>query len=235
MTDTVTAEVEVDAPVRTVYDQWTQFEEFPRFLHDVKRIDQIDDMLTHWVVSVGGVQREFDAAIVDQVPDDHVAWASVDERVHAGRVAFTPTSEGSTKVRLEMSWEPETFVEKVGAKLMIDQHQAEKDLDRFREFIEYRGAETGEWRGEIHDAQRTDTRRGQSGEAGLNDPVRDETAATIGTVDAEPAGLEVDIDSVGGEVADGLLDPASIETTPALDEWDVEDTTTGDGHPPRNV
>jgi len=213
MTDTVTAEVEVDAPVHTVYNQWTQFEEFPRFLHDVKRIDQIDDMLTHWVVSVGGVQREFDAAITDQVPDDHVAWASVDERVHAGRVAFTPTDAGSTKVRLEMSWEPETLVEKVGATLMIDQRQAEMDLQRFREFIEGRGAETGAWRGEIHDAQRTDR---------------------VGTEAAEPEGLEVDIDSVGGEVADGLLDPASTDT-PALDEWDVEDTTTGDGHPPRNI
>ena len=154
MTDTVTAEVEVDVPIHTVYDQWTQFEEFPRFLHDVKKVEQIDDMLTHWVVSVGGVQREFDAAIVDQVPDEHVAWASVEERVHAGSVAFTPTDGGGTRVRLEMSWEPETLVEKVGAKLNIDQQQAEADLQRFRDFIEYRGTETGGWRGEIHGAQR---------------------------------------------------------------------------------
>ena len=234
MTETVTAEVEVDAPVHTVYDQWTQFEDFPRFLHAVKRIDQIDDMLTHWVVSIGGVQREFDAAIVDQVPDDHVAWASVDERIHAGRVAFTPTGSGSTKVRLEMSWEPETLVEKAGAKLNIDQRQVEMDLQRFREFLEERGAETGAWRGEIHDAQRTDTRAGQSGEAGLNDPMRNEAAATIGTDEAS-AGMEVGVDRVDGGIADGLLDPASTETVPALDEWDVEDTTTGDGHPPRSV
>jgi len=212
MTDTVTAEVEVDAPVHAVYNQWTQFEDFPRFLHDVKRVEQIGDMLTHWTVSIGGVQREFDAAITDQVPDDHVAWASVDERVHSGRVAFAATPSGTTRVRLEMSWEPETLVEKVGAKLMLDQHQAESDLERFRDFLESRGGETGGWRGEIHEGRRTDEPARVGGPASpMTEHPRDETLAPED---------------------DELLDPLATGAA-TLDEWEVEDTTTGDGHPPR--
>lgn len=148
-TSTVTAETEVDAPLRAVYDQWTQFEEFPRFMSAVERIDQLDDRRTHWVVKIGGVEREFDATITDQVPDDHIAWASHDDKVHTGRVSFAPAGD-RTKVTLEMTWLPETFTEKAGAAVGIDEHAAEKDLDRFKDFIEERGRETGGWRGEIH-------------------------------------------------------------------------------------
>jgi len=155
MTETLTAEVEVDVPVSTAYNQWTQLEEFPRFLSDVKEVRQLDDEFTHWVVSVGGVQREFDATIVDQAPDDHVAWQSVDEPVHGGRVSFEPQGPERTRVSLQMMWEPETLFEKAGAALGLDERRVEMDLERFKEFIEHRGAETGEWRGEIHggDAQ----------------------------------------------------------------------------------
>jgi len=152
MTATLTAEVEVEVPLSTAYNQWTQFEEFPEFLHSVKSVEQIDDERSHWTVSIGGVQREFDTTIVDQVPDDHVAWASVDERVHAGRVSFTPLAEDRTLVSVEMEWEPETLLERAGATLQLDDRQAEMDLQRFKEFIEERGEETGAWRGEIHDS-----------------------------------------------------------------------------------
>lgn len=147
---TVTAETEVDAPLRAVYNQWTQFEEFPEFMSSVKRIDQVDDQLTHWVVNIGGVEREFDATITDQVPDDHITWESHGEKVHTGRVSFAPVGD-RTRVMLEMTWVPETFAEKAGAALNIDERAAEMDLERFKKFIEERGRETGGWRGEIHD------------------------------------------------------------------------------------
>jgi len=156
MTETVMAEVEVEAPLRTVYNQWTQFEDFPEFMEGVKSVEQIDDVLSHWVVSVGGVQREFDTAIIDQVPDDHVAWASVDERVLAGRVAFTPVDADHTIVSLEMAWDAEGVLEKAGAAVGLDERRAELDLHRFKEFIESRHEATGAWRGEIHDAMRDD-------------------------------------------------------------------------------
>jgi len=156
MTQTLMAEVEVEAPLREVYNQWTQFEEFPEFMQGVESVEQIDDVLTHWVVRVGGLQREFDAAIVDQVPDDHVAWASVDERVLAGRVAFTPLDADHTLVSLEMAWDPEGALERAGAAIGLDERRAELDLHRFKEFIEGRQQETGAWRGEIHDAMRDD-------------------------------------------------------------------------------
>jgi len=148
---TMTAEIDVDAPIRAVYNQWTQFESFPKFLHAVKEVTQHDDATTHWVVSVAGVRREFDAEITEQVPDKLIAWASVDGKSHSGSVRFAPVSDAITHVSLEMLWLPETVVEKVGAALNIDERQAQTDLERFKSFIEERGRETGGWRGEIHD------------------------------------------------------------------------------------
>jgi uncharacterized protein YndB with AHSA1/START domain len=148
---TVTAEIDVDAPIRAVYNQWTQFESFPEFLHAVKEVTQHDDARTHWVVSIGGVRREFEAEITEQVPDEIIAWASIDGKSHTGSVSFGLTEGTGTHVRLEMMWLPETFVERVGAALDLDERQAEMDLRRFKEFIEERGRETGAWRGEIHD------------------------------------------------------------------------------------
>jgi uncharacterized membrane protein len=148
---TMTAEIDVDAPIRAVYNQWTQFESFPNFLHAVKEVTQHDDTSTHWVVSVGGVRREFDAEITEQVPDKLIAWASVDGKSHSGSVRFAPVNDAITHVSLEMLWLPETVVEKVGAALNIDERQAQMDLERFKSFIEERGRETGGWRGEVHD------------------------------------------------------------------------------------
>ncbi|MFD6054636.1 SRPBCC family protein [Agromyces sp. NPDC060279] len=152
MSTTITADIDVDVPVRTAYDQWTQFESFPEFLSGVDSITQIDDALTHWVVSFGGVRREFDAEISDQVPDEHVAWRSVSEVAHRGRVAFRPEADGRTRVELTMEWEPEGFVEKAGAALQLDDVMVKRDLQNFKEFIERRETPTGAWRGEVHDA-----------------------------------------------------------------------------------
>jgi len=155
MTTTVTATTEVEVPIRVAYDQWTQFETFPEFMTGVEQITQLDDELTHWVVSIGGVRREFDADIGDQVPDRHVAWRSVGDVAHRGIVEFTPEGPDRTRVDLELEWEPEGFVENAGAVLQIDDLQVKNDLRRFKDFIEHRGAETGAWRGEVHGGEVT--------------------------------------------------------------------------------
>ncbi|WP_309069009.1 SRPBCC family protein [Microbacterium sp.] len=154
MTTTLNAEIDVDAPVDIVYNQWTQFESFPHFLGAVKSVQQIDDVRTRWTVSIAGKEEEFYADIVDQVPDSHVAWQSTDGAFHAGRVEFEPHGS-ETRVKLRMEWEPEGLIEKVGAALNIDEAQAKMDLERFKKFIEERGAETGGWRGEVHGRQET--------------------------------------------------------------------------------
>lgn len=166
MSTTLNASIDVDVPVRVAYDQWTQFESFPEFLGGVDSVKQIDDSLTHWVVSVGGVKREFDAEIGDQVPDDHVAWRSRGgEVMHRGRVEFTPKGPDETKVDLEIEWEPEGFVESAGAALQLDDMQVKSDLKRFKKFVEEREVPTGAWRGEVHGGTPSSTSR-TSGTAG---------------------------------------------------------------------
>jgi uncharacterized membrane protein len=146
---TIEQTVEVEAPIRTVYDQWTQFEEFPRFMGGVEEVRQVSDRLTHWRTSIGGVTREFDAEIVDQHPDQRVAWRSVDGTTHAGAVTFEKVDANRTRVAARIDWQPESAAEKVGAAVGVDDAQVKADLARFRKFIEERGAETGAWRGDI--------------------------------------------------------------------------------------
>ncbi len=153
MSNTITSDIEVDVPIRTAYEQWTQFESFPEYLSGVDEVTQLDDATTHWIVDVGGVRREFDARIIDQVPDDHIAWRSLNEVAHEGRVSFRPGSDGGTRVELSMQWEPEGFIEKAGAALHVDDMVVKHDLERFKDFIEGRHTPTGAWRGEIHDGR----------------------------------------------------------------------------------
>ncbi|WP_309105237.1 SRPBCC family protein [Microbacterium sp.] len=183
MTTTVTASIDVDVPVRVAYDQWTQFESFPEFLGGVESVTQLDDTMTHWVVSVGGVKREFDADISDQVPDDHVSWRAVGgEVVHNGRVSFTTQGADSTRVDLAIEWEPQGFIEKAGAALQIDDAQVKSDLKRFKEYIEHRQSPDGAWRGEIHGGERTDAgSAGGMGSAATGGATRDE-----GVLGADP-------------------------------------------------
>ncbi|MGW2637133.1 SRPBCC family protein [Streptomyces sp. NPDC001348] len=143
--------IEVNVPVRTAYNQWTQFETFPEFMDGVERIEQRSDTLTHWVTKVGGVQREFDAEITEQVPDERVAWTTVSgEARQAGVVTFHRLGEDRTKVMLQMEVAPEGVAETVGDKLGFVKRQVTGDLKRFKGFIEERGGlETGAWRGEV--------------------------------------------------------------------------------------
>ena len=143
--------VDVDVPVGTAYNQWTQFESFPQFMDGVESITQTTDAHNHWVVKVGGVQREFDTEIVDQVPDQVIAWRSVggDTGGQNGRVTFESLGASSTRVNILIGWEPEGLVEKAGAALNFDQRQVDKSAEEFKRFIEARGTETGAWRGDV--------------------------------------------------------------------------------------
>jgi hypothetical protein len=152
----VTTSVDVRVPVRTAYNQWTQFESFPEFMSGVVSVRQLDDRRTHWVTEVAGARREFDAEIVEQLPDERIAWRSTDGDVrHSGMVTFQPIADDQTRVTVDMAWEPEGMMEKAGGALGVDRLQVKADLERFRRFIEDRGTETGEWRGAVAGATAT--------------------------------------------------------------------------------
>ena len=146
---TVEQSIDVNVPVSTAYNQWTQFESFPEFMGGVEEVRQLSDDMTHWRTTVGGVEREFDAAITEQIPEERVAWRSVDGKTHGGVVTFHRLSEDTTRIMVQIDWETESLTEKAGALVGADDIQVKKDLGRFKEFIEERGTETGAWRGEI--------------------------------------------------------------------------------------
>ena len=146
---TVEASVDVDVPLQTAYDQWTQFESFPRFMEGVESVTQVDDTHIHWVVEIDGVRREWDATITEQHPDERVAWTATDGTANAGVVTFHRIADERTRVMLQLDFEPEGLVEQVGDKLGIVGRRARGDLTRFKEFIEARDEATGAWRGDV--------------------------------------------------------------------------------------
>jgi len=141
--------IEVKVPVRTAYNQWTQFEEFPQFMDKVEEVKQIDDKHMHWRASMAGKTEEWDAVISEQIPDERIAWTSTSGAPNAGVVTFHYIDPNTTRVMLQLDYEPEGIVEKAGSALGIPQKQIEGDMERFKKFIEARGAETGAWRGEV--------------------------------------------------------------------------------------
>jgi uncharacterized membrane protein len=142
--------VDVNVPVRTAYNQWTQFESFPNFMDGVVSITQIDDTHNHWVTKVGGVTREFDTEITEQIPDERIAWKSVGgDTGQAGVVTFHRLSDDQTRVMIQIDWQPSDLVEKAGAALGVDDHRVKADAKRFKEFVESRGVESGGWRGSV--------------------------------------------------------------------------------------
>jgi uncharacterized membrane protein len=144
-----TESVDVAVPIRTVYNQWTQFEEFPRFMSGVKEVRQLGETMTHWVVEIGGVTREFDARITEQLPDERVAWSSTSGTKQGGVVTFHRIDAEHTRVTAQLEMEPEGLAEQVADKVGLVDRRIKGDLERFREFIESRGQETGGWRGEV--------------------------------------------------------------------------------------
>ncbi|MEV5969602.1 SRPBCC family protein [Streptomyces sp. NPDC051921] len=142
--------IDVDVPLRNAYNQWTQFEDFPNFMEGVEAVRQIDDRHCHWSTKVAGVQREFDTEIVDQLPDERIAWRTVGGDVkQKGVVTFQSLDPDHTRVRLAMDMEPEGMTEKAGDALGFLDRRVKGDLKRFKGFIEERGHETGQWRGRI--------------------------------------------------------------------------------------
>jgi uncharacterized membrane protein len=152
---TIEKTIDVEVPVRTAYDQWTQFESFPQFMEGVEQVRQLDDTHVHWKAEIGGFTREWDAEIVDQIPDERVTWRSTDGTTNQGTVSFAPGAPGApgTRVTLRLEFEPEGIVEKAGDVLGIVERRAEGDLERFKSFIEMRGVESGQWRGEINPSE----------------------------------------------------------------------------------
>jgi uncharacterized membrane protein len=146
----VTKSVDVGVPVRTAYNQWTQFEEFPRFMEGVQEVKQLSDTMTHWKTEIGGVKREFDARITEQLPDERVAWTSTEGTRQSGVVTFHRLDESHTRITAQMEFEPDGIIEQAGDKLGVVDRRVKGDLERFKEFIEKRGGvESGAWRGEV--------------------------------------------------------------------------------------
>ena len=146
---TVEQSIDVNVPVRVTYDQWTQFEEFPRFMEGVKSVRQLDDTHLHWTAEVAGEEKEWDAEITEQHPDERIAWQSTSGARNAGVVTFHRLDDDHTRVTLQMDVEPEGPIEKAGDAIGVPDRQVKEDLERFKKFIESRGRETGAWRGEI--------------------------------------------------------------------------------------
>ena len=146
---TVEESIDVAVPVSTAYNQWTQFESFPQFMGGVQSITQSSETRSHWVTNIGGVERVFDTEITEQHPDERVAWKSTDGTSHAGVVTFHRLGDAETRVTVQLDWDPETFIEKVGSVVGADDRQVKSDLKRFKEFIESQGSATGAWRGNI--------------------------------------------------------------------------------------
>lgn len=148
--ETIEKSIEVEAPISQVYNQWTQFEDFPRFMEGVERVDQTDDKHLHWVAKVAGRRKEWDAEIVEQVPEDRIAWRSISGAPNSGVVHFRPSDATHTLITLRMNYEPQGAMEHLGTAMGVLSGRVESDLQHFKDFIQNRGTETGSWRGEIH-------------------------------------------------------------------------------------
>ena len=146
---TIEQSIDVNVPVRTAYNQWTQFEDFPKFMEGVEEVKQITDTRLRWRAEILGAEREWEAEIDEQTPDQRISWHAIDGTTNAGVVTFHRLDDGLTKVMLQLDIEPEGLVEKAGDFLGLINTRTKGDLERFREFIEVRGRETGAWRGEV--------------------------------------------------------------------------------------
>ena len=147
--------IEVNVPVSTAYNQWTQFEEFPRFMEGVESVRQVDDTHLHWVAEIAGKRHEWEAEITYQDPDRHVAWRAIDGKTNTGSVRFDAAGEDRTRIRVRMTWETEGIAETAGETLGVDERGVRADLKRFKELVESRGRETGAWRGEVREGEVT--------------------------------------------------------------------------------
>jgi uncharacterized membrane protein len=150
----ITESIDVNVPVSTAYNQWTQFEEFPKFMEGVESVLQLDDTHLRWVVEIGGKGEEWTAEITEQRPDERVAWKAIEGHGNAGVVTFHRLSDNQTLVTVQMDYETEGLMETLGSAVGADSRRVKGDLERFKELVESRGAETGAWRGEVERGER---------------------------------------------------------------------------------
>ncbi|MBC7290290.1 MAG: SRPBCC family protein [Actinotalea sp.] len=211
MTTQVEKSVIVNVPVSVAYNQWTQFEEFPYFMSGVQSVEQLSDDRLHWVAEIAGVKRQWDADILEQVPDQKVAWAATDGATNAGAVRFEDLGGGQTRVHLSLEFEPDGLVDKAGDALGVVERTAKNDLDRFKAFIEDEGYASGAWRGAIATAGHTGgtpdvddaaASRGESGKAGIS---KKAAAAGLGLAAAGAAAIA----SATGRSDDGVRDTST--------------------------
>ena len=209
MTTKVEKSILVNVPASVAYNQWTQFEDFPQFMGGVKNVTQLSDDRLQWVAEIAGVKRQWEAKILEQVPDRKVAWAATEGATNAGAVTFEDLGGGQTSVHLSLEYEPQGLVEKVGDKLNIVENQAEKDLERFKSFIEAEGYATGAWRGSVNEG------------AGVGTPGVEDASESMG--DKGKAGVSAKAVAAGiGLAAAGVAAATRKKDSPE------EDTTTYD-------
>jgi len=194
MSTKVEKRILVNVPVSTAYNQWTQFEDFPQFMGGIKRVTQLSDDRLEWVAEIAGVKRQWEARILEQVPDRKVSWAATEGATNAGSVTFEDIGGGQTSIQLFLEYEPEGLIEKVGDKLNVVENQAEGDLERFKAFIESEGYASGAWRGSVNEGGAVGTpgvehaaeSRGDSGSAGVSGKV---VAGAVGLAAAAAVGV----------------------------------------------
>ena len=216
MTTKVEKTVVVDVALSTVYNQWTQFEEFPEFMGGVEKVTQLSDDRLEWVAELGGVRRQWIAKVLEQVPDRKVAWAAVEGATNAGAVTFAEVGPTRTEVHLTMEFEPEGLLEAIADTLGIVGNQAEHDRENFKRFIESEGYETGAWRGSINEGATVRTPGVEDAASSFGD------SGKVGDADQREAtfrddrGLEDDVtgNPAGEERANGL-DPTEAANAPA--------------------
>jgi uncharacterized membrane protein len=148
--------VEVNVPVSTAYNQWTQFEEFPNFMEKVESVTQLDDTHLRWIAEIGGRREEWKAEIIQQMPDEIIAWRSIEGQENSGAVRFEPLGPDRTRIDVTLTWEPEGLVQAAADKVGASDRAVQVDLERFKELVESRGVESGAWRGEVVEGERVD-------------------------------------------------------------------------------
>jgi len=235
MTTVVEKSIQVDAPISAVYNQWTQFEEFPQFMGGITQVQQLDDKRLHWVAQIAGVKREWDAEILQQVRDQKISWAATEGATNAGTVTFMSMGAMSTQVTLHLEYEPEGMVEAVGDKLNIVEKQAQSDLEKFKTFIEERGTASGGWRGGVNEdvpmgqvgVEDAALTQGDSGKAGISGKAMAAGAAVaaagVAAVAASKSGSnETDVEVVETDV--DIVDVTPMDTT-TITTSDVDVTT----------
>ena len=229
MTTNVTKSLLVNVPVSTAYNQWTQFEDFPQFMGWVKSVKQLSDDRLQWVAEIAGVKRQWEAKILEQVPDQKIAWAATEGATNAGAVTFEDMGGGQTSVTLHLEYEPEGLVEKVGDKLNIVEKQVQGDLERFKAFIEDEGYATGAWRGQVNEGagvgtpgvEDADSSRGDDGKAGVSLKA---AAAGLGVAAAAGAAVAASRSSSDEETtSEPDVGAPMVATTPAVDVVEVEE------------